>query len=173
METPSPREQTLIVLEDDRYVDAYVGYRAWKLSVERGIVSLRAIAWWSFIWPKEPFRARCFQHEHEAPASKQHLNCNCGINAYADPFELARKYRPGSHGASTVVLGEVQLWGTIRVHELGYRAEWGKVSALWQPPDGPGPAMKAAQMITTLAAERYNVPVVQAPPAAHRLIEVA
>lgn len=51
--------------------------------------------------------------DHESPQ----LDCSCGFHAYADPNMLARKNVPGS------VLLDVELYGRVICHRLGYRAQ--------------------------------------------------
>lgn len=49
-----------------------------------------------------------------------------GIHAFKDVKEAARQYSPGNHR----VFGTVALWGEVIEHELGYRAEFGRVNTL-------------------------------------------
>jgi hypothetical protein len=49
-----------------------------------------------------------------------------GIHAFKKAHEVVRQYNPGPR----VVYGTVALWGEVIEHEMGYRAEFGRVHSL-------------------------------------------
>lgn len=49
-----------------------------------------------------------------------------GIHAFKSPHEMVRQYKKNSR----VVYGTVAMWGEVIEHEMGYRAEFGRVNSL-------------------------------------------
>jgi hypothetical protein len=77
-------------------------------------------------WPaQEAFSAACPHHDRPI------VGCDCGIYAVtsrAAALELARWAQ--SAVPHPVVVGQVQLWGRVFPHSLGYRAEFAYPYAL-------------------------------------------
>lgn len=108
-------------------VEAVIGFRQWRLGDER-LCSLRL----DDVWHGGQLDARCHHPEfcddgeHRAP----HGSCSCGVYAY---------YRPVPPTASLawpgVVSGAVAMWGELRAHGTGMRAEHAAVVAFALPLD--------------------------------------
>ncbi len=100
------------------------GVRAWSLLVDgaSGRDLLGAIAR-DVVWPAgTEMRATCVpggpRRSHPAPVQ----NCSCGIYAH-HPFDAPRILDGLGDGR---VLGVIDAWGRIEVHELGFRAEFAR-----------------------------------------------
>lgn len=98
-----------------------IGHRMWLVSAEGDLASMAANATWA------PF------------APMQGDPSAWGVHAFTDYAALEREYGHWIDNSlrypSTrlpAVVGTVALWGETTVHELGYRATWGKVSGLTQ-----------------------------------------
>jgi hypothetical protein len=117
-------------------LSSITGYRVWTWD-STGLKSLSAKRW----HPGQALAARCrastvvgtiaggteaANDTHDAPEA----NCTCGIYATKtfDHFRGAGYERYGIHG-------EVNLWGKIVEHELGYRAQFAYPRNLVIPPD--------------------------------------
>ena len=101
------------------------GYRCWRLG-KHG--SLRSFGPIRSLWkPGEPYVAICWKNffpvnAHHAPGP----GCGCGIYAWMTP---PADRKPPVHGAR-VLWGVAKLWGTVRVADWGYRAQFGRIVAL-------------------------------------------
>jgi hypothetical protein len=139
------------VLPSGEVVDAVLGYRMWRVRGERGRLRLTSVYWlgpdedeeWA---PKIPFRAVCKCPEYVTDTH------TCGVHAWASPA------RPVfTLGGGRIIFGEVALWGEVRVHELGYRADSALPLALYLRP-GASDGYNAG---VELAALQYDLPVVR------------
>ena len=116
----------------DTYVEPFAAYRAWNWTTE-GVTSLNGELW----TPKEVFKAKCpyatdlrsMQAAALTPAAKEFwdkqahhvpdLKCTCGMYAGINMQHLIEigYIQRGIHG-------EVQLWGRLYRHTLGWRAQF-------------------------------------------------
>lgn len=143
--------RALTVLPNGDLADAAVGYRAWLLTAEAGDVRLRSL-FGETEWPA-------------GGAATARCSCRgghtCGIYAYLNPRSLlprgataemlsVRRHRIG------VVLGEVRLWGTVRVHTEGLRGWWAMPASLLLPANAPADQ----RLLVELAASQYGIPLV-------------
>ncbi len=144
------RRSMVVLPGGQEVVDAVVGYRAWEYKVNAGKITLVSL-YTPTVWhPHTPLRKECVC---SGPVWRRRHRC--GIYAWRDP-----------HRPSGVFLeGEVYLWGDVRVHERGYRAEYAMPAAFYMP------AMEKyiflpeiESMFVEMAAEQYGVPLVQRPP---------
>jgi len=154
-----PERRTIMLPGGTEYVEGVVGYRAWGVHVESGVATLRSVVMTKHSWtPGAPVVAECAwggEARHPAPAS----GCDCGVFGFS-LASLAYQAFP----ERTTLHGEVILWGTIRLHEFGYRAEYAIPAALYLPEPLVSSESRAAhQRIASLAADRYDVPLVQRP----------
>ena len=107
------------------YISPIIGWRVWRWYAG-GLRSLNGKPW----SPGQPLAAKCgggnAHDAHEPPQA----DCTCGVYA-AKSLDHLRKIGLDRYG----VLGEVNLWGTVVVHELGWRAQFAYPKSLVLPPD--------------------------------------
>jgi hypothetical protein len=121
------------------YIEPVVGWRIWYVFGGCGSSRLMSIYYRSR-WPVgSPLVAscRCIQipiwpfnrSKHEAPGER----CTCGI--YAGTLDVVRRYLPEHPAAQrmTPVIGRVSLWGIVREHDDGWRAERAYPQRLYVP----------------------------------------
>ena len=107
------------------YISPIIAYRAWRCDAA-GLKSLNGEPW----LPQQRLVATCRagnSHDtHEPPQT----DCTCGIYAAKTFHHLCSTGydRYGIHG-------EVNLWGTVVEHELGYRAQFAYPKTLLLSPD--------------------------------------
>lgn len=68
--------------------------------------------------------------QDRSPIFGQCTNCHCGLHAYIEAVEL-RNYAEGVRFGS-VIFGGVELGGRVMAHVKGYRAELGRITALYR-----------------------------------------
>jgi hypothetical protein len=106
-------------------ISLIVGHRVWRWD-SAGLRSLNGKPW----SPCQPLAAKCgagnAHDAHEPP----HLDCTCGVYA-AKSREHLRQLGYEGRG----IRGEVNLWGTVVEHELGWRAQFAYPKTLFLPPD--------------------------------------
>jgi hypothetical protein len=106
------------------YISPIVAYRTWQWGAE-GLQSLNNLSW----VPKQPMKANCPRQRcgynpktggwiNDSPAE----TCTCGIYAAKNHQHLVDTGYAGE--LHVCVHGEVNLWGKIWEHQLGYRAEY-------------------------------------------------
>lgn len=135
--------------EPDFYANATLGFRQWYFSVAdggepsplRGYANplLHGLLKYGFNSPRyrwhvdEPNYAECARLAH-APDSlrKSHgevpgIECSCGFYAYGR--------RVGSNSSTTIhfVGGAIAGWGTMKLHERGFKCGAAKILALFEP----------------------------------------
>jgi hypothetical protein len=117
------------------YISPIVGCRVWQWDTT-GLKSLCGEPW----HPGQPLAARCRVYSamtivgraeaahgaHDAPQA----NCTCGVYA-TKSLEHLRTTGYARYG----IHGEVNLWGTLVEHELGYRAQFAYPKNFALPPD--------------------------------------
>jgi hypothetical protein len=117
------------------YISPIVGYRVWQWD-PAGLKSLNGELW----FPHQPLAAGCrasalgtmggcdeAAHDaHEAPQA----NCTCGVYA-AKNLEHLHKAGYSQYG----IHGEVNLWGTVVEHTLGWRSQFAYPKTLFLPQD--------------------------------------
>jgi hypothetical protein len=103
----------------------------------------------------DSLRASCPSGKHEAPRGE----CTCGIYAHKSWASASHQAR----GVAGAVVGEVQLWGRVIEHELGYRAQFARPCALWLPVVFAAQSPRIEDVVDSLsrrsALDRYRVPV--------------
>jgi hypothetical protein len=129
------------VNEPDFYANATLGFRQWHLSLDDagGIAFLEGLLKYNFRHPHHrwdlegPNRAECL-HARFSPRSVPEghgevpgIGCSCGFYAHAR--------RQGSDSDTTVSRagGVVAGWGTLELHEGGFRCSVAKVLAIFAP----------------------------------------
>jgi hypothetical protein len=117
------------------YISAIVGCRVWQWDTT-GLKSLNGESW----SPSKPLAAECraashgiivgrAEAAHDAHDAPQ-ANCTCGVYA-SKSLEHLRTTGYARYG----IHGEVNLWGTVVEHELGYRAQFAYPKNFALPPD--------------------------------------
>lgn len=97
--------------------DPLVGWRYWQLTTDGR--RLRSVSLRRFVWePGRPLRASCATGAHPAPEE----GCDCGIYAAIDLDALRRGGLCLSPGG--VVVGQVDLWGTVVSGVDGHRGQY-------------------------------------------------
>jgi len=125
--------------EEVRLVVPVVGYRAWRASpVTRCMFSFNGTKW----EPNKALHAEC----HRGGQMCTGVNCTCGIYAWRNPQSEFAVAEPA------VVSGQVNLWGLVVEHSLGYRAE------IAYPKSFFNTGFEARRM-----AEMFGVPLVDVP----------
>jgi hypothetical protein len=159
---PTEFRREPVVLDDEHYVDAYVGYRAWWPHVCRGFVTLGSTTY-ETTWPKDqPLKGRCGRTWDPTPHPIASYGCKCGVHAFGSVQSLYWKFNSVTH-----ILGEVHLFGRVQVHTAGFRAELAKVASIFRP-DRRIAAFRSehdVQRMTTLAelaCQAYDVPMIAA-----------
>lgn len=142
-----------------------IGFRTWKYGGPGK--DLKSVAQ-THRWTKR-IEARCLRpihlHRGHAPAE----GCDCGLYAFHD-LPDAITYRTALD--VTDVVGIVRGWGSLRVHQDGWRAQYAEILAIVEPPiqDVRIPSQAtivAAKHKRALAAaheagRHYGVPVIPA-----------
>ena len=107
------------------YISPIIGWRVWRWDAS-GLRSLNGKPW----SPGQPLAAKCGAgNAHDAHEPPQ-ADCTCGVYA-ARSLDHLRKIGLDRYG----ILGEVDLWGTVMEHELGWRAQFAYPKTLFLPPD--------------------------------------
>ena len=107
------------------YISPIVGWRVWRWYAG-GLRSLNGKPW----SPGQPLAAKCGAgNAHDAHEPPQ-ADCTCGVYA-SKSREHLRQIGVDRYG----VLGEVNLWGTVVEHELGWRAQFAYPKTLFLSPD--------------------------------------
>lgn len=144
------------------YVDALVAWRAWLVVGKDEETRLRSIVFPAAWSPGSELVAECRARRRlfwppwrqDRPHRVPSLGCDCGIYGARD-IERASEYLqlgPLQGQASPVVLGRVQLWGSIVEHKLGWRASHAYPADIYVP---AGPL--ADRIALDLSA--YGVPI--------------
>ena len=114
------------------YISPIVGCRVWQWDTT-GLKSLNFESW----SPRKPLAAECRAASHgiivgraEAAHDAPQANCTCGVYA-SKSLEHLRTTGYAKYG----IHGEVNLWGTVVEHELGYRAQFAYPKNFALPPD--------------------------------------
>ena len=137
--------------------------RAWDLVPELGTgrVLLGAIAQCA-IWPAGPVSAECLSVTHIGEGPAPGPGCNCGIYAY-HRHEVEGEFL-SIHAELDEVVGVIDAWGRIEVHESGIRAQHARVSALLVDSSAPeGHRRQAGRAAATYGVELECLPPDQFP----------
>jgi len=146
-----------------------LGFRVWLVVrfPEDGPVHLRSFHAQS-LWPtssaleaecmrsRQPFAGmRSSEHTETPPAE----DCTCGIYALKEPSRELWEYRRWRSAWAfppprLVLVGEVQLWGKVRVAQRGYRAQFARPACLWEV-EG---ASESEREYLAEVRERYGLP---------------
>jgi hypothetical protein len=129
-------------------ISPIVGHRVWRWDTN-GLKSLNGEPW----SPGKPLAARCRAgNVHDADEPPQ-ADCTCGVYA-AKSLDHLHKIGLDRYG----VLGEVNLWGSVVEHELGYRAQFAYPKSLVLPPDAlPFALAEIQSRLEMLAAYRAGI----------------
>ena len=171
-------KRQLLILDDGVVLDAIVGYRAWEAWAVDGVVHLTSVTRREVEWTRgEAMRSHCrcnrlivkparvligdeeFMARSGDITIETGTHHTCGIYAWDNPIIPYSQRMLGQceYYFTTYVVGEVLLWGKVRVHERGYRAEYAKPSAFYV-----ADAMVHRQRtIVELAALQWCVPTVR------------
>ena len=117
------------------YISPIIGHRVWRWNAT-GLKSLNGEPW----LPGRPLAAGCraashgvivgyAEAAHDAHEPPQ-TDCTCGIYASKSRGQL-RETGYERYG----ICGEVQMWGTVVEHKLGWRAQFAYPKALYLPLD--------------------------------------
>jgi len=114
-------------------VEPVRGWRAWVIGTcgeqRTGPVpafALRAVSWPQEPWPaRRPTIASC-RRGHAAPDPA----CQCGLHAFREAAEVRTVFIPDILFAPATVVGPVAGWGTVALHERGWRAQYAYPEAL-------------------------------------------
>lgn len=142
------------------YISPIIGCRIWHWDGS-GLRSLNGERW----RPGEPLEARCRICEfakwkgrgaghsaHDAP----HIKCSCGIYARKG---LEHFRWPGY--TTSLIHGQVLLWGTVVEHQQGWRAQYAYPRSLLLPSeDLPVTLMEIKARLMTLTAYRCDISIV-------------
>lgn len=138
MSLREPRRSLLI--RDEGVIDAFVGYRTWRVEMHSGVVRIRSAFQRWRVWPPgEVVEAVC------KCRTPQH---RCGIYAWREPYPV--------RAATYTVHGEVLLWGDVRIHTLGYRASHALPSGVYVLDTMDEHARRSAEMV----AHQYGIPTI-------------
>ena len=132
--------------EPDFYACATLGFRQWHLSLDdaEGVAFLEGLLKYNFRFPHHrwdlgrPNRAECLRARFsprsvpEGHGEVPGIGCSCGFYAHAR--------RQGSNSDTTVLRagGVVAGWGTLELHEGGFRCSVAKVLAIFAPDPARG-----------------------------------
>jgi hypothetical protein len=105
-------------------ISPIVGHRVWRRDAA-GLRSLNGKPW----SPRQPLAAKCGAGNAHDAYEPPHLECTCGVYA-AKNIEHLRQLGYEGRG----IRGEVDLWGTVVEHELGWRAQFAYPKSLVLPP---------------------------------------
>jgi hypothetical protein len=144
------------------YVEPIVGWRLWRIAESRHQSRLTSL-FLNDVWPwLEPLEARCAMQRvrwsrvrppHAAPRE----DCQCGI--YATVWsEIAPHLRNARwHRRPKFVVGEVALWGTVVVGELGWRSTYAYPQRMFALIPGKTSELEVARVLSSLG--QYGVSV--------------
>jgi hypothetical protein len=114
-------------------VEPIRGWRAWVIGTraEQGTGPVPALALRAVLWPQEPWPARrptiaSCHRGHAAPDPA----CQCGLHAFREATEVRTVFLPDMLLAPATVVGPVVGWGTVALHERGWRAQYAYPEAL-------------------------------------------
>ena len=129
------------------YISPIIGWRVWRWDASR-LRSLNGKPWSS----GQPLAAKCGAgNAHDAHEPPQ-ADCTCGVYA-AKSLDHLRQIGLDRYG----VLGEVNLWGTVVEHELGWRAQFAYPKSLFLPPDLiPSDTKEMESRLEALAAYSFS-----------------
>lgn len=109
------------------------GLRSWAVASKEGEDGLEA-PFTGVRWPSggDPIEARCLASADHQPPSAE---CTCGIYAFHPGEDSARELywalRQDPRNPSAVhAIGIVEAWGSLEVHDSGFRAEYARPHAL-------------------------------------------
>lgn len=144
-------ERSIVDLGDGTIVDAITGYRTWIAMPRSEGVFLRSV-YTQTRWDVDmPLHEKCLCGSIHGCTFGARIH-TCGIYAYRSSHEDELLPWLGNQQ----VIGEVALWGKVRIHERGYRAEWAKIKAIYTR----STLDDDQKSLRRRAAETYGVPLV-------------
>ncbi len=165
----APDIERAIITVGDSYVDAVVGYRTWWVSLLEGRAFLSSVFIPSAKWlPGQDAVSRCCCRGDDQRLRRIPGACKdtCGIYAFHDYAHAFAARMPRSaltdlYGIrvpqeSVTVRGQVYLWGKVKVHERGYRAEFARPAAFyadWKD--------ERQRLRVQMAAQQFDVPLLE------------
>jgi hypothetical protein len=145
--------------------DFYVGYRAWCVEDDGKLLSTNR----HYEWPTGDIKAECnppsrgMSGLREGPHPVPSLDCECGIYAYYNI--RADRVRYGE------LMGVIQVWGDIMLHNERLRAQFARVAGLLIPTEFQRPAdgdtddhaelMRKEWKRIDAAIAKYKIPLIQ------------
>lgn len=123
------------------YFEPFVGWRAWR--VRDGFLLSHQF---DITWPTDvPLEALCLRATYSYPTTRHTAaeippvqGCICGIYAATTQEHLLtmpyHKYH--ARHQTTVVIGEVFLWGRVIVGDKGWKAQYARPKSLLLPHEG-------------------------------------
>ena len=135
------------------YTDRVAGARSWRVANTLW-ARMGGLLWADAMlepWPKgEEHESACGYGHADGPGE----NCSCGIHGWFDYETMVKTWRPGKDFAR--VRGVVGARGVVWLHELGWRAQYATVEALFDDvADDALPIPKGE------IAAAYEVPVIR------------
>jgi len=118
----------ILIRTMDIELGSITAYREWRFGLEAGLPSLFSMSALKR-WPYGVVEASCILRKHEgidAPV----MDCSCGIYAMRRPL-IGSASQFGEPPRFGTIAGEVELFGKIIIHERGYRAQYAKVTKLY------------------------------------------
>lgn len=103
------------------YIEPIYGYRVWSLVDGQLFSPYRGT-----VWDEKPLSASCNNGFHSAPSS----DCKCGIYAQHEIKDMV-----AFAASPREILGKIQAWGNIEIHEQGFRAEHAQIVNFYHPVD--------------------------------------
>lgn len=118
------------------FIEPFAGYRLWDFSPESGELTSPYAP--GCVWDAESKQAQCPNSDealqgHIAPDK----TCQCGLYSVNHPHSL-----PFGYGH---VVGLIEQWGNIEVHETGMRSEYARIIALAHPDESEAFPREAGQ----------------------------
>lgn len=155
-----------VVLPGGReWVDAVIGIRTWRAHPDHGLIRLGSV-YGDHLWPhRDVFKAECLCRgsggDTRQDGSKIPGACKgtCGIYSWSEDLQSTEAV-PVAHWtvSKLFVHGEVYLWGKVRRHERGYKADYAMPAGFYLPPK-----TSANYATAVLAAEQWDLPLLSMP----------
>lgn len=153
-ESPSPDVDTV-----PDVAGPIIGYRCWHTTSRLPLLlsNFNAELW----RPGDVLQALCHKQFDRGPNHHSPIrDCTCGIYAYSDPYQAAMDWATSDcstghtdcpvcdeRASRLVIAGRIEAWGRVVPGTEGFRAQYARISAIFQSP------------LAERVAEIYGVPV--------------